>query len=201
MPDSDRVGKGTLESAAGQLDRLVDLAVRMRSDGVVLQQLERAAGIICDALRDGHKVLTCGNGGSATDASHLAEELIGRYRGDRRALAAVSLAADSSALTCIANDYGFEEVFARQVEGLGRKGDVLVAFTTSGNSPNILRALERARDRGMHTICFTGKSGGEALKLADVPVHIPDTDTARIQEMHTFGLHVLCEAAERCFGG
>lgn len=186
--------------AAAQLERLIRLAEQVRGDAGLMAQLERAAGLVCAALEAGHKVLTCGNGGSATDASHLAEELIGRYRGNRRPLPAVSLGADPSALTCIANDYGFDEIFARQVEGLGRAGDVLVAFTTSGNSPNVVRALHRARERGLSSICLTGKSGGEALGLADVAVHIPDSDTARIQEMHTFCLHVICEAAERRFG-
>lgn len=199
-----RAGYRDQEEAAGpspssQLERLTALSERVQADCVLLGRIDEAARLVCRALESGGKVLTCGNGGSATDAAHLAEELSGRYRGNRRALAAVNLAGDGAALTCIANDFGFEEVFARQVEALGRPGDVLVAFTTSGQSENINRALRRARALGLKTICLTGKGGGEAVALADLAIHIPDGDSARIQELHTFVLHAICEAAEAVF--
>ncbi len=181
-----------------ELARTVD---RCASDRVLCTAIDAAARAVVDALAGGHKVLTCGNGGSATDAAHLAEELIGRFKGDRVSLPAVNLAADGSVLTCIANDYGFDEVFARQVGGLGQAGDVLVCFTTSGNSENVNRALRRARERGMVAIALTGKSGGGAKTLCDISVHVESTETERIQEMHTFALHEICRAAEERFGG
>src|SRR5438876_2487544 len=131
---------------------------------LVAQQavFERIAAVAVQTLRAGGKILSCGNGGSAADAMHLAEELIGRYRSNRRSLPGVCLTADATALTCIANDFGFDEVFARQVEGLGAKGDLLVCFSTSGNSPNILRALDVARPRSVRTVALLGKDGGQA---------------------------------------
>lgn len=159
-------------------------------------QIEAIAARIRDTVLSGHMLLTCGNGGSATDAQHLAEELIGRYRGNRRALPAVALTADSAALTCIANDFGYEAVFARQVEGLGRPGDLLVCFSTSGNSPNIIAALRAARARGVGSIALLGKDGGAARTLADLALVVPATDTARIQEAHLQVLHYICEVVE-----
>jgi len=143
--------------------------------------------------------LTLGNGGSAADAVHLSEELLGRYRDDRPALAALSLVSDAPALTCIANDYGFEEIFARQVEALCRPGDVVVAFSTSGNSENVVRALQAARAHGAKTLGLLGRDGGRCLALCDAALVVPSTNTARIQEVHGLALHVICEAAERRF--
>jgi D-sedoheptulose 7-phosphate isomerase len=153
-------------------------------------QIEAIAARIRDTVLSGHMLLTCGNGGSATDAQHLAEELIGRYRGNRRALPAVALTADSAALTCIANDFGYE------AEGLGRPGDLLVCFSTSGNSPNIIAALRAARARGVGSIALLGKDGGAARTLADLALVVPATDTARIQEAHLQVLHYICEVVE-----
>ncbi len=140
-------------------------------------------------LQEGNKVLTCGNGGSAADALHLAEELVGRYERDRRAWPAVSLAADPTALTCIGNDFGFEFVFSRQVEALGKPGDVLVVFSTSGNSPNLVRALEAARRLELRSISLLGKTGGRCQGLADLEIIVPSLNGARVQEVHTFILH------------
>lgn len=159
--------------------------------------IERIAAHVRDTVLSGHLLLTCGNGGSATDAQHLAEELIGRYRGNRRALPAVALTADSSALTCIANDFGYEQVFARQVEGLARPGDVLLCFSTSGGSPNVLAALRAARERGATSIALLGKDGGAARELADMPLVVASNDTARIQEAHLQILHYICEVVEQ----
>jgi D-sedoheptulose 7-phosphate isomerase len=158
--------------------------------------IERIAAQVRDTLLAGRLLLTCGNGGSATDAQHLAEELIGRYRADRRALPAVALTADTAALTCIANDFGYEQVFARQVEALARPGDLLVCFSTSGNSPNVVAALRAARARGAHSIALLGKDGGAARGLANLALIVASDDTARIQEAHLQVLHYICEVVE-----
>ncbi len=162
--------------------------------------LERIGLRLAKALREGHKILTCGNGGSATDAMHLAEELSGRYKGDRPALAAHSLCSDASAITCICNDYGYEQVFSRQVEALGKAGDVLVGISTSGNSENVLRAIAAAKALGMHSVLLGGKGGGLALERADDSLVVPSDSTARIQEVHTFVLHQWLEIIEHELG-
>lgn len=166
-------------------------------DRELLAAIDGLADRVVAILAGGGKLLTAGNGGSATDAAHLSEELVGRYRGERRALPAICLATDGAAMTCIVNDYGYKEVFSRQVEALARPGDLFVAFTTSGNSANINLALEAARAQGVETAVITGKTGGEAKTLADHVVLIPGSNTARIQELHTLVLHVLCEAVEQ----
>ncbi|MFM9958580.1 MAG: SIS domain-containing protein [Phycisphaerales bacterium] len=148
-------------------------------------------------LRNGGQVLTCGNGGSAAEAMHLSEELIGRFRGDREPYAALCLNADPTALTCIANDYGFEQVFARQVRALAQEGDVLVAFSTSGNSPNILRAMREARARKAAVIGLLGKGGGAAAELCDLVLVVNSDETEHIQEAHQVLLHLMLEAVER----
>lgn len=148
------------------------------------------------ALKTGRKILTCGNGGSAADAMHLAEELVGRYKGNRRALAAIALNSDATALTCIANDFSFDEIFSRQVEALGQKGDVLVVFTTSGNSANILAALAAAKKRGLTTVALLGKGGGKAKGRADHEIIIASDDSGRVQEAHTLILHLFLELIE-----
>jgi len=147
-------------------------------------------------LEAGNAVYTCGNGGSAAEALHLAEELIGKYRSQRPPLRAMSLNADPTALTCIANDFGFDQVFSRQIEGLGRKDDVLVVFSTSGASPNLVRALERARGVGMTTIGLLGRAGGDCLPLCDLALVVRSDDTAHIQEAHQVVLHLILEAVE-----
>ena len=148
------------------------------------------------SLQSGNKILFCGNGGSAADAQHLAAELVGRFKKERRSLAAVALTTDTSILTAVANDYGYEEVFARQVEGIGRSGDVFIGISTSGNSPNVVKAAEVARDTGMHTVAFTGEGGGKLAEICDVCLDIPSDVTARIQEMHILAGHMLCELIE-----
>ena len=151
---------------------------------------------ILSSLRQGGKLLTCGNGGSAADALHLAEELVGRYKIERRALPAICLNSDVTALTCIGNDYGYDAIFARQVEALGRRGDVLVGFTTSGNSANVLAAFAAARARGITTVLLSGKDGGKARTQCDYPIIVPSATTARIQEVHTLVLHQWLEAID-----
>lgn len=157
----------------------------------------KAASLLSECLRYGGKIMACGNGGSAADASHLATELLCRFEKDRRPLAAISLNADGSFLTAVGNDYGGEIVFSRQVEGLARTGDVLVAFSTSGRSPNVLAALRAARERGVKSVAILGRDGGEAATLADVPIIVPDPSTARIQEAHQLIIHLLCGLVER----
>ena len=184
---------GAPQSIREQLD--ASCAV-IQSLSTQAELIDRIAALACDTLVAGRLVLTCGNGGSATDAQHLAEELIGRYRGNRRALPAVALTADTAALTCIANDFGYEQVFARQVEALARPGDLLVCFSTSGNSPNIVAALQAARARGAQSVALLGKDGGAARGMADLTLVVASDDTARIQEAHLQVLHYLCEVVE-----
>jgi D-sedoheptulose 7-phosphate isomerase len=160
---------------------------------------DRLAACAVITLRAGGKILTAGNGGSAADAMHLTEELTGRYRANRRSLPGICLSADATALTCIGNDFGFDEVFARQLEGLGVKGDLLIVFSTSGNSANILRALETARSRGLQTAALLGKGGGKAKGSADIEIIVGSADSARIQEAHTVVMHALLEVIEREF--
>ena len=156
-----------------------------------------AASCLSRAIVARHKVLVCGNGGSAAEAQHFAAELTGRFLFDRRALPALALTTDTSALTAIANDAGFAQVFARQIEALGLPGDVLVAISTSGASPNVLAAVEAARRRGMVSVALTGGDGGALGRLADVHVNVPHTSTPRVQEVQLSVLHVICELVEQ----
>ena len=159
--------------------------------------LHRASQLVAEALCTGHKLLCCGNGGSAADAAHFATEFLCRFVEDRRPYPALALTSEGSLLTAVGNDYSFEEVFSRQVRGLAQPGDILVAFTTSGNSPNILRALEEANRRGITSIAFLGRDGGAARGLATVDLIVPGKVTARIQEGHKLLLHALCETVEQ----
>ncbi len=181
--------QGYIDRHREALDRLHGLA----------PEVTAAARACVGALTGGHKLLTCGNGGSAADAQHFAAELTGRYRRERRPLPALALTTDSSALTCIGNDYAFEDVFARQARALVQPGDVLVGITTSGNSANIVRALEAARERGAVTIALTGEAGGQAAQQADITLRAPSQRTAHIQEMHILLIHVLCESIDDAF--
>ena len=156
-----------------------------------------AVGItMVDVLTSGGTIYWCGNGGSAGDAQHLAAELVGRFKADRRALRSVALSTDSSVLTCIANDYSFDSIFSRQLEALGRPGDLLVGISTSGNSSNVLRAFECANELGLHTVGLLGKDGGKAKALVDHSIVIPSSTTARIQEAHILIGHCLCDLIE-----
>jgi D-sedoheptulose 7-phosphate isomerase len=157
---------------------------------------DRIAQAVVATLRSGGKLITCGNGGSAADALHLAEELVGRYKHDRRSLPALCLNADPTLITCIANDYGFDDVFSRQVESLAHPGDLLVCFTTSGNSRNILKALAAARAKGVTTVALLGKDGGQAKGRADFELVVDSPDTARVQEVHTVILHAWLDVVE-----
>jgi phosphoheptose isomerase len=179
------------------------LTTNIADAGAMLQQLadlegqvEAAAARIAEALLLGHKLLACGNGGSAADASHLTTEFVGRFERERRAYPAISLATHGGDLTAISNDYSFADLFARQVQAYGKPGDALVVFTTSGNSENIFRALVAAKDLKLKTIAFLGRDGGECAGFADVELLVRAKTTARIQEGHKFLLHTICELVE-----
>lgn len=161
--------------------------------------IEAAAIMVVEALKQGHKVLFFGNGGSAADAQHWAAELSGRYKVERGGLAGIALTTDTSAITAIGNDYGFEFIFSRQVEALGREGDVLVGISTSGNSPNVLRAFEKGKSLGCKSIGFSGRGGGVMAPLCDVNLIVPSNDTPRIQEMHGLIGHILCQAVDDAY--
>lgn len=159
--------------------------------------LMQAVAVMTAAVKSGGRILSFGNGGSATDAQHLAGELVGRFLETRRALSALALTADSAVLTALANDDGYDTVFVRQVEAHGRWGDVAVGITTSGTSPNVTRALVRARELGLATVAITGNDGGDAGRAADVHVNVPTASTPRAQEVHRTILHVMCELIEK----
>lgn len=154
------------------------------------------ADICTDSLRKGGKIMFCGNGGSAADSQHLAAEFVGRYKLERSALNSIALTVDTSILTAIGNDYGYDDVFRRQVEGLGKPGDVLIGLSTSGNSINVLRAFEQAESMGIKTIAFTGKSGGKMMQAASVCLNVPAEVTNHIQELHITSGHLICEIVE-----
>jgi D-sedoheptulose 7-phosphate isomerase len=167
----------------------------------VAQQLsptiEEVGKLMCESFGKGGRLLTFGNGGSAADAQHLAEELIGKFLRDRRPLPATSLCADGTAMTCIANDFGYAEVFARQVQALARAGDVVVGFSTSGNSQNVLRGLSAAKEKGAVTVGILGRDGGKARALVDHAIIVPGNVTSHIQEMHVLIVHLLCDIVDR----
>jgi D-sedoheptulose 7-phosphate isomerase len=175
-----------------------------RTIGDLVQFVDRIAVIgqeFIGTLKAGGKILTAGNGGSAAEALHMSEELVGRFKADRPSLPAVALVADGTALTCIGNDYGFDRVFSRQVEGLGKKGDILVSFSTSGRAMNLALALEAAHRKGMKTLCLLGQDGGKLAGKGTWEIIVPGTETARIQEAHQVLLHILLEMVDEAFAG
>ena len=165
-----------------------------------LEDFEQCALVASKALALGNTIFWCGNGGSAAESSHLAVELIGRFKNNRRPLPSISLNSDTSAITCIANDFGYVEIFSRQLEGLARSGDVLIVLSTSGNSENIVRVLQKAKEVGATSIALLGKDGGKAKDLADLKIIINSKETARIQEIHLLLGHTICEFAEMELG-
>lgn len=172
----------------------------LRSLGPLEQELDRVAEVVARALQSGHKLLACGNGGSAADAMHVSTEFVCRFESDRRPYAAVCLNASGSDLTAIGNDYGFEEIFARGVRALARPGDVLLVLSTSGRSENVRRALLAGRQVGITSVALLGRQGGACRELADFALVVPGTSTARIQEAHQLLLHTLCEMLELRLG-
>lgn len=180
------------ESLAGIVREIQEsIAVKEQLIGATSQLISDAARMIIESIQSGGKLIVFGNGGSAADAQHLAAELVGRYRHDRKALAAIALTTDSSALTSISNDYGFETVFSRQVEAIGKTGDVVLAISTSGNSPNIIQAVSLAKQLGIPAIGLTGKTGGKLCDSVDVCLTVPSDSTPRIQEAHSLIIHIL----------
>src|SRR6476661_8572690 len=183
-----------------QLKNLITASIRLKEDVLqqesLLQTVTQIADVIVTAFRHGNRVYFCGNGGSAADAQHLAAEFSGRYYIDRKALPAEALHCNTSYLTAVANDYSYEVVYARLIEGIANKGDVLVGLSTSGNSANIVRAFEVAREKGIITVGFTGMTGGVMKEISDHLINIPSTDTPRIQESHILLGHIVCQLVE-----
>ena len=186
MRSSSETLKSAIAAAKETIESLADLDV----------EIAKAADLIEQCLRAGNKLLVCGNGGSAADAAHFATEFVVRFVNDRPAYPAICLAAEGGLLTAAGNDYGFDEIFARQVAALGRESDLLICLTTSGKSNNIVRALNEGKARKMKTIAFLGRDGGTTVGIADVDLLVRSDSTARIQEAHKLMLHVLCEAVE-----
>lgn len=185
-------------------DRIKDhfeesLSVKMLSMEHLTLELAQATQVMADSLKLGGKILACGNGGSAGDAQHFAAELVGRFERERMELGAIALTTDSSILTAIGNDYGFEEIFSKQVRAIGKKGDILLGISTSGNSPNVILAIKAAKKMGMRVVAFTGRRGGkikDLLEPEDVHLCVPSERTARIQETHLLLIHCLCDGID-----
>ena len=175
------------------LNEHIEVAKKMQS---VMPLVEKAGRLCLEALKSGRKILICGNGGSAADAQHIAAELTGRFKKERQALPAIALTVDSSALTAISNDYGFDRVFSRQVEAYAKEGDILIAISTSGNSQNVINAIDAAKNLNAKVITLTGKSGGKMKDMGDVNIVIPSNSTPRIQEMHIMAGHMICAVVD-----
>ena len=186
-----------------QIKSIISNSIRVKQEilesPAMLQALEQAVAVITSALQKGNRIWFCGNGGSAADAQHLAAEFSGRFYKDRKALPAEALHCNSSYLTAVANDYSYDEVYARLVDGVAAEGDVLVGLSTSGNSANIVRAFEAARRRRVHTIGLTGQSGGKLKALSDILFNVPSGDTPRIQESHILLGHIICQLVEESY--
>ena len=188
--------KALRDLVRGRIEQNIEVKQALLSDAGFQDQVAQVAMRIVNSLRTGGKVFFFGNGGSAADAQHLAADFTGRYLKERRGLPALALNANSSSVTAIGNDYGFERIFARQLEALGNEGDVAVGISTSGKSGNVLRALEAAKAKFMYTVALTGASGGSMRAVADCTIRIPSDETPRIQECHVFTGHLICEIVE-----
>lgn len=180
------------------LQTISDNFIKLQQQAGVIEEI---AKLWIEALKNGNKIIFCGNGGSAADSQHLSAELMGRYKIDRNPMPAMSLTTDTSALTAIGNDYGYDKVFSRPLRGIGNKGDVLVGISTSGNSKNILDAFKVAKEKGIKTVAFTGAKGGEMIKEADITLNVPSDITNNIQEMHIASGHIICGIVEDYFFG
>jgi D-sedoheptulose 7-phosphate isomerase len=175
------------------------IATKSKSKDLLAGEIERAIRLMFECVNSGSKILACGNGGSAADAQHFAAELVGRFERERKELGAIALTTDTSILTAIGNDYGYDEIFSKQVSALGQQGDILLAISTSGNSKNVIRAIEVAKNKGLKIVAFTGKDGGkmgQLLEAQDVHLCAPSDRTARIQETHLLLLHCLCDGID-----
>jgi D-sedoheptulose 7-phosphate isomerase len=178
------------------IQQSIEVKQKLLSNSILISEIRKVAVACTNAYSRGNKVLLCGNGGSAADAQHLAAELSGRFYFDRAPLAAEALHVNSSYITAVANDYSYQDVYARAVRGSGKKGDILIALSTSGNSENIIRALQTAREIGILTVGLTGETGGKMKEYCDYLINIPSTDTPRIQESHILVGHIICESVE-----
>jgi D-sedoheptulose 7-phosphate isomerase len=174
----------------------IETKQRILNNEEIIKSIDELANVIACSIKHGGKILICGNGGSASDSLHIAGEILGRFQKERKAYAAIALNSDVATMTAIANDYGYEEVFSRQVEGLMAPEDILLGISTSGNSKNIIRAFEKAHEIGGKTALLSGKDGGALKEMADYPIVVPSETTARIQETHMLIYHVLCEIVE-----
>ncbi|MDC3358754.1 D-sedoheptulose 7-phosphate isomerase [Pseudomonadales bacterium] len=183
-----------------QLNEVHNSFTRLAKDDSTLRNIENVTKMIVSSINSGGKVMVCGNGGSAADAQHFVAEFIGRFYFDRQPLPAIALTTDTSIITCVANDYSYEDIFARQVTALGKKNDVLIGISTSGSSGNVSKAVESAKDVGCKTVLLTGNSEGSINSMCDVIVAVPSGDTPRIQEMHLFVEHMICELVESALG-
>ena len=179
----------------------IDTKQQLLENDQLLATVGKAIDTITNAFKNGNRVYFCGNGGSAADAQHLAAEFSGRFYKDRKALPAEALHCNTSYLTAVGNDYGFDVIYSRIINGIGEKGDILVGLSTSGNSPNIVKAFEAAREQGMITIGFTGLTGGAMKSVSDLLINIPSTDTPRIQESHITIGHIICQLVEEKYFG
>ncbi|WP_370854542.1 D-sedoheptulose 7-phosphate isomerase [Megasphaera sp.] len=182
-----------IQNIIDEKKNLLDVLVEVK----YFEKVEKAGSLLLAALKKGNKILLAGNGGSAADAQHFAGEIVGRFTMERPSLPALSLCVDPSVTTCIGNDYGYDNVFARQVAGLGNAGDVFIAISTSGNSANIIQAIAMARKKQMLVIGYMGKDGGKMQSLCDISLVVPSNSTPRIQEIHTLTTHILCEMIEK----
>jgi len=182
-----------------RIEESVETKNKLLADEHLLQTIEKTSAAILQALKNGNKVLFCGNGGSAADAQHLAAEFSGRFYINRKALPAEALHCNTSYLTAVANDYSFDVIYSRIIEGIGNRGDVLIGLSTSGNSKNIIEAFRSAKAAGMITIAFTGETGGAMKEMVDYLINIPSTNTPRIQESHIMVGHIICEWVEQSY--
>ena len=174
----------------------IDTKQKILKNEELISTIEKVVEVVTAAFKNGNRVYFCGNGGSAADAQHLAAEFSGRFYTDRKALPAEALHCNTSYLTAVANDYGYDVVYSRMIDGIGEKGDVLIGLSTSGNSVNIIKAFEVAREKGIHTISFTGTTGGEMKSMSDYLINVPSADTPRIQESHITIGHIICQLVE-----
>lgn len=184
------------EEIVRQICENIEIKTKILKDTSFLSNIQKTVDMIVRAYNSNNKVILCGNGGSASDAEHIEGELVGRFKMERKALPAIAITANSSTVTAIGNDYGYDKIFERQLEAHGNKGDVLLAFSTSGNSHNIMYTLEKAKNMGLKTVAFLGKDGGNCKKYADISLIVPSNDTPRIQEAHIMIGHIICGLVE-----
>ncbi|MBK9568936.1 MAG: D-sedoheptulose 7-phosphate isomerase [Chitinophagaceae bacterium] len=190
-----------MENIKNIIQASINTKQQVLDNAALLATIEKVVNVITDTFKKGNRVYFCGNGGSAADAQHLAAEFSGRFYKDRKALPAEALHCNTSYLTAVANDYGYDVVYSRMIEGIGQSGDVLIGLSTSGNSANIIRAFETAKEKGIITIAFTGLTGGQMKSISDYLINIPSADTPRIQESHILIGHIICQLVEEKYFG